>query len=242
MSKTKSAPQGSGLKIALSILAGLLLLVCAGGIIFGLNWFGVFENSQAGLTMPPLDNKVPPEVAAARRQKDQAQLNSYGWVDKGASVVRIPISQAMILVADSGLPVGEPTATPTPLPTPTSTSTATPEPGTTVIPATPTTAPTPAPTVDLANVSFKNNVLPLFEQHCTKCHGGAEPKEGLRLTSYDEVMAGSMNGSVIEPGDVKNSYLIEMVTSGKMPKEGRKLTPDEIGIITAWVEAGAPNN
>jgi hypothetical protein len=183
---------------------------------------------------------VPPEEVAARYQNEQVRLNSYGWVDKEAGVVRIPISQAMILVADSGLPVGEPTATPTPPPTPTSTSVPTAAPGIAAAPPTPTAA--PAPTVDLANVSFANNVLPIFEQHCTKCHGGNEPKEGLRLTSHAEVMAGSMNGSVIEPGDVENSYLIDQVVSGRMPKEGPKLTPAEIEIITAWVEAGAPDN
>ena len=85
-------------------------------------------------------------------------------------------------------------------------------------------------------------MLPIFEQHCQKCHGEEEPKEGLRLTSHAEVMAGSMNGSVIEPGDVENSYLIEQVVSGRMPKEGPKLTPAEIEVITAWVEAGAPDN
>lgn len=241
MSKTKSASQRGRLRVALAGFGGVLLLVvCVGGLIFGLSWLGVFENIQAGLTLPPLDNKVPPEVVAARRQNEQARLNSYGWVDKQAGVVRIPISQAMILVADSNLPVGEPTATPTPFPTATSTSVPTPAPGTSAPPPTPTA--TPAPTVDLANVSFKNNVLPLFEQHCTQCHGGAKPEQGLVLESYDKVMAGSFNGTVIEPGNVKNSYLIEMITTGKMPKKGPKLTPAEIEIITAWVKAGAPNN
>ena len=55
-------------------------------------------------------------------------------------------------------------------------------------------------------------------------------------------MAGSWNGSVIEPEDVENSYLIEQVVTGRMPKEGDRLTPTEIDILTAWVEAGAPNN
>lgn len=240
MSKTKSSSQGSGLKVALAVFGGVLLLACLGGLIFGLNWLGVFEDPQAGLTLPPLDNKVPPEEVAARRQSEQARLNSYGWVDKEAGVARIPISQAMILVADSGLPVGEPTATPTATPAPTSTSTATSEPGATAVPPTPTA--TPAPTVDLANVSFTNNVLPIFEQHCTECHGGDEPKEGLRLTSYAEVMAGSWNGSVIEPGDVENSYMIEQIVSGRMPKDRPKLPDADIEIISAWVEAGAPDN
>jgi mono/diheme cytochrome c family protein len=102
--------------------------------------------------------------------------------------------------------------------------------------------PSPEPTVNLAEVSFKAHVLPIFEEHCVKCHGGASPKEGLSLENYDNVMAGSFNGSVIEPGDVENSYLIEQVVTGRMPKQGPHLTPAEIDILTAWVKAGAPNN
>jgi hypothetical protein len=235
MSKKRSSPRQGGIT-GLVIFMGVLLLVLLGGmIILGLSLLGFWGNRRAGLAQAPLNSKVPPEVVAERRANEEARLNSYGWVDQEAGLVRIPISQAMILIADSGLPVGEPTATPTPTapPTPTGTSLA----------ETPSAeTPTPAPTVDLANVSFQNHVLPIFEQHCTRCHGGDEPKEGLRLTSYAEVMAGSMNGSVIEPGDVENSYLIEQVVSGRMPKEGSKLTPAEIEVITAWVEAGAPDN
>jgi hypothetical protein len=112
----------------------------------------------------------------------------------------------------------------------------------------PTPEPSLAPTVDLANVSFQDNVLPIFEQHCVKCHGGERPEggrrieEGLILQTYADVLAGSFNGSVIEPGDVDGSYLIDQIVSGRMPKEGSRLTPAEIEIITAWVEAGAPNN
>lgn len=117
---------------------------------------------------------------------------------------------------------------------------------------TPTPEPSPAapptPTVDLANVSFKVHVLPIFEQNCVKCHGGEKPEggqrleEGLSLKTYEDIMAGSWNGSVIEPGDVEDSYLIEQIVTGRMPKEGERLSPAEIEIITAWVEAGAPDN
>jgi hypothetical protein len=236
MSKTKaSTHRRGGLKVGLIVIAGLLLLGCLGGIFFSLNWLGFFGNPQARLTLPPLDIKVPLEAVAARRESEETRLNSYGWVDKDTGVVTIPISQAMILIADSGLPVGEPTATPTPVPTPSPT-------GASETPATVEPTATLAPTVDLANVSFNNNVLPIFEQHCTECHGGDEPKEGLRLTGHAEAMAGSMNGSVIEPGDVENSYLIEQIVTGRMPQDRPRLSPAEIEIITAWVEAGAPDN
>jgi hypothetical protein len=55
-------------------------------------------------------------------------------------------------------------------------------------------------------------------------------------------MQGSNNGSVIVPGDVAKSFLIEQVVKGKMPKRGPKLLPAQIRAISEWVAAGAPNN
>jgi hypothetical protein len=226
-----------------AIIAVTLLLVLIGVIIIGwLIFLEFFSNPRVGLTQPPSNLRIPPETVTARREEEEIRLNSYGWVDKEVGLVSIPISQAMVLVAESNLPVGAPTATSVPTATPTPIDSGQSEPPAGAETPPPEPSPTPAPTVDLANVSFSNNVLPIFEQHCTECHGGGEPKEGLRLTSHAEVMAGSWNGTVIEPGDVENSYLIEQIVSGRMPKDRPKLPPAEIEIITAWVEAGAPNN
>jgi len=38
------------------------------------------------------------------RLKEEQTLNSYGWVDEKAGVVRVPIERAMQLVAERGLP------------------------------------------------------------------------------------------------------------------------------------------
>ncbi len=97
-------------------------------------------------------------------------------------------------------------------------------------------------TVDLANVSFQNDVLPIFEQYCTKCHGDEDPEEGLKLTSYQNVMAGSFYGAVVKPGDPDTSYLVEMIVTGQMPKRGADLSQTEIDTVIAWVEAGARND
>ncbi|MFN8454463.1 MAG: c-type cytochrome domain-containing protein [Anaerolineae bacterium] len=254
MPKPKNiSPQRRSLKSGLVIVLGtVLLLVIVGGMgVIALNLVGYWGNNGTVELPPPLNLKISAEEVAVRRAQEEAQLESYGWVDKNASLVRIPISQAMALVADNRLPAGTPTTTPTPTvtPTPTIPPTPTPVPITPGVPAatpssTPTPGPTstPVPTVDLANVSFKNNVLPLFEQHCTKCHGGKEPEQGLVLESYEGVMSGSVNGPVIEPGSIENSYLIELVTNGKMPKKGPRLTPEEVQIITEWVKQGAPDN
>lgn len=129
---------------------------------------------------------------------------------------------------------------------PTSRPTDTPLPSPTDTPVPPTD--TPPPPAAEAAVSFANDVFPIIERRCVKCHGGLKEdgtprvEEGLRMTSYEDILAGSWNGSVIEPGNVADSYLIEQIETGEMPKKEPDLLPAEIRVIKAWVEAGAPNN
>ena len=56
--------------------------------------------------------QVDPEVdLAALRAREDAGLNGYGWLDRKAGVVRIPIERAMDLLIQRGLPVrGQPNA------------------------------------------------------------------------------------------------------------------------------------
>jgi len=93
-----------------------------------------------------------------------------------------------------------------------------------------------------ASVSFSKDVLPILESRCFNCHGGERVGNGLRLGSYEDVLAGSENGPVIVPGDAAHSLLVELVTNQKMPKRGPKLTPPQVQLITEWVNSGAPNN
>ena len=69
---------------------------------------------------PPLPRlqEVPPLDLVALRKSEDAALSSYGWADPSAGVVRIPIDEAMRLVAERGLPVrgAEPAPSSTPAP------------------------------------------------------------------------------------------------------------------------------
>lgn len=142
-------------------------------------------------------------------------------------------------------------ATDTPIPEPEPSDTPTPAPTETPPPA---DTPTPAPEPDAvepagqSGVSFANDVFPIIERRCIKCHGGPKDdgtlriEEGLDLRTYAGLLEGSFNGPVIEPGNAGESYLVEQIVSGDMPKREPRLLPGEIRIITDWVNAGAPDN
>ena len=91
-------------------------------------------------------------------------------------------------------------------------------------------------------VSFANEVLPILQSRCGSCHGSGQTQAGLDLTSYSAVMAGSMHGAGVSAGDANSSTLIQMIASGRMPKRGPSLQPNQIQTITNWVAEGAPNN
>ncbi|MEW6405026.1 MAG: cytochrome c [Chloroflexota bacterium] len=55
-------------------------------------------------------------------------------------------------------------------------------------------------------------------------------------------MVGSQNGSVLTPGSADDSFLVEQIVEGEMPKRGPQLTPDQIQIIVDWINAGALDN
>ena len=56
-----------------------------------------------------------PLALAAFRAQEEALLSSYGWVEKDKGLARIPIDDAMRLVAEHGLPKFAPAAAAPPL-------------------------------------------------------------------------------------------------------------------------------
>ena len=62
-----------------------------------------YEKIQQEFPAPRLEGDERTEINDFRYQQDET-LSSYGWVDQNAGVVRIPIDQAMKLIAQRGLP------------------------------------------------------------------------------------------------------------------------------------------
>ena len=91
-------------------------------------------------------------------------------------------------------------------------------------------------------VSFASQVLPIFEDNCTRCHGSNRQSGDQRLDSYAALMAGGEDGAVVAPGQPDASLLVELVTSGEMPRNAAPLSADEIATIRQWIEAGALDN
>ena len=99
----------------------------------------------------------------------------------------------------------------------------------------------PPPATD--PVEFARDIEPLFRARCLACHGPSLQMQGLRLDQGSDALRGSYAGPVIVPGDSAGSKLVLMVAGlveGKrMPPEGDRLSPAEIGLLRAWIDRGA---
>jgi cytochrome c553 len=90
-------------------------------------------------------------------------------------------------------------------------------------------------------VTFEKDVRPILKAHCTQCHGEEEkPKGGvdLRLRRFMDKELDD-GARVLVPGRPDKSEMILLVREGEMPRKGRKLTDEQIGILERWIAQGA---
>jgi uncharacterized membrane protein len=88
-------------------------------------------------------------------------------------------------------------------------------------------------------VSFETDIRPILESQCVRCHGPDEPEGDVRIDLPESAM------EFIEPGDAKNSDLIELLvtddeeTMMPPPDEGGPLDESDIRLIMTWIDEGA---
>lgn len=99
----------------------------------------------------------------------------------------------------------------------------------------------PASSVNAAKVDFEKQVAPILTTNCLKCHNGVKSRAGLNLSTREKALKGSDAGEVLVPGKPEESLLVQRAADGSMPPEtdGRRLSKEEVDVLTAWVKAGA---
>lgn len=108
-----------------------------------------------------------------------------------------------------------------------------------------------------AEVSFKNDVMPIVNKYCMPCHAedNFNPSE-LSLDSYKLLMEGGKKGASVLPGKSAESIFITKLSSkppfgDRMPLNSKKaikdgkakfLSDEEVKVIATWIDQGAKNN
>src|SRR5262249_38304146 len=93
-------------------------------------------------------------------------------------------------------------------------------------------------------IEYARDVRPILESRCYACHGPKKQKAGLRLDEKAAALRGGSDGvEAIPPGHGDESELIRRVTSrdpeDRMPPEGERLTPQQVGTLRGWIDQGA---
>jgi len=111
--------------------------------------------------------------------------------------------------------------------------------------------PTPAlllafafPALAGASESFEK-VRVLLETKCVSCHCPEKTKGDLLLTTREHFLKGGESGPAMVLEHLEKSELLVRVKLREdddeiMPPKGKPLTPEEIGLLEAWMKEGAP--
>ena len=109
----------------------------------------------------------------------------------------------------------------------------------------------PPPFKQKKEISFKDDVFPVFLDYCMNCHipgGKGYNISGLDLRTYESLMKGTKYGAVIKPGDSFTSALVVGIEGRASPalrmpwNINGTLSRENINLIKRWVDQGARNN
>lgn len=93
-------------------------------------------------------------------------------------------------------------------------------------------------------IEFRRDIEPILVKRCSECHGPDVQKSQLRLDVRADALRGGKSGQpAIVPGQSAASALIARVLTTDeadvMPPKGERLKPEQVALLTAWIDAGA---
>lgn len=104
--------------------------------------------------------------------------------------------------------------------------------------------PASLPKATTNTVVFAQDIQPILEKSCVKCHSGDRPKGKFALTTRQNALKGGQDQVDIIPGDSARSPLIHftarVIQDSEMPPVGKgdPLTHEQVGILRAWIDQG----
>ncbi len=93
-------------------------------------------------------------------------------------------------------------------------------------------------------IDFDQDIKPLLQASCVQCHGQGRSKGEFRIDTRATFIKGGENGAAAIVGDSAKSAVVKMVAGVGvdedqfMPKKGRKLSAEEVGLVRAWIDQG----
>jgi len=93
------------------------------------------------------------------------------------------------------------------------------------------------------DVDFATDIKPLFATYCYDCHGPGVDQGGFSLATRANALEGGENGPGILIGNSLSSALVHRISGldpdQTMPPDREGMSPEQIGLIRAWIDQGA---
>ena len=85
---------------------------------------------------------------------------------------------------------------------------------------------------------FAEKIAPLLQANCAQCHGAASPGGGLAMASLSSVLTGGRHGPALDPGNSKQSLLMQYVRGERTPRMpmGGTLPEETIASLAAAID------
>ncbi|MEM7475098.1 MAG: c-type cytochrome domain-containing protein [Planctomycetota bacterium] len=92
-------------------------------------------------------------------------------------------------------------------------------------------------------VSFSKQVAPIFQKYCASCHSGTDPDGEFSLANSQQLLQGTEDGPLLEPGKPEESYLLQLVRGEEQPQmppqDEPQPTRSESELLQRWIVEGA---
>ena len=106
------------------------------------------------------------------------------------------------------------------------------------------------PASDKKDLTYAKDIKPIFDANCVKCHSGDRAKAKLHMDTLEGVLKGTKMGKIVNAGDSANSFIVKSVAHATTDKDewmppipnkagAKELTPEQIGLVRAWIDQGA---
>jgi len=102
-------------------------------------------------------------------------------------------------------------------------------------PGKPAPAAATPPAKAVSAVSFTRQVAPMLLTHCGGCHVTGR-RGDFHMPSYEALM----KTGLVQRGAGDASRLVDVIVTGDMPRGGGRVQPQELALLVAWINAGAP--
>lgn len=91
-------------------------------------------------------------------------------------------------------------------------------------------------TCDTTNVTYSQTIAPIMASNCNNCHNNSNNNGGVKTDTWDQLSI------VAKDGRLSNAINWTYGGSKNMPSGGSKLSDCDLAKISAWINAGAPDN